>query len=143
MMGCIKDLEFTVLVNGSPTGWFKSTIGLRQGDLLPPYLFILGSEVLTKLLKSEQNRRNLTDFYWGAGQQHISHSLYADDCLIAVRATLREATVVNGVLKEYCKLSQQQVNYSKSNVVFGAGVLRRLRYKIMNKLEMVKTHCPI
>ncbi|RVW74266.1 hypothetical protein CK203_051029 [Vitis vinifera] len=51
MWRCISSAKFSVLVNGAPAGFFPSSKGLRQGDPLSPYLFVLGMEVLDALIK--------------------------------------------------------------------------------------------
>ena len=52
---CISTAKFYVLVNGVPTGFFSNTKGLRQGDPLSPYLFVLGIEVLSALIRRAAN----------------------------------------------------------------------------------------
>ncbi|RVX05082.1 hypothetical protein CK203_019115 [Vitis vinifera] len=51
MWSCISTTKFSVLVNGVPAGFFPSSKGLRQGNPLSPYLFVMGMEVLSVLIR--------------------------------------------------------------------------------------------
>ena len=86
---CISTASFSVLINGSPTGFFPSSKGLRQGDPLSPYLFVIGMEALSCLI----NRAVEGNYLSGSriidgrgGELVISHLLYADDTLIFCEA---------------------------------------------------------
>ena len=78
---CISSIRFSVLVNGSPTGFFSSSRGLRQGDPLSPLLFLLVMEVLSRMLRKVEFGGFISGFTIGS-EVSISHLLFADDSIL-------------------------------------------------------------
>ena len=60
---CVTSVRFSVLVNGSPEGFFGSSRGLRQGDPLSPLLFLLIMEVLSRLLRKTKDSNLIRGFH--------------------------------------------------------------------------------
>jgi hypothetical protein len=79
---CISSSSFSILLNGSPFGLFSLERGLRQGDPLSPFLFILGVEVLSKLLFKEESNGSIKGLWIARNCFAIHHLLFADDLLI-------------------------------------------------------------
>jgi hypothetical protein len=50
IMGCLESANFVVLINGSPSRFFRATRGLRQGCPLSPFMFLIVAEGLSRLL---------------------------------------------------------------------------------------------
>ena len=48
---CVPTTRFSILVNGTPSGFFQSSRGLRQGDPISPYLFMVVMKALSYLIK--------------------------------------------------------------------------------------------
>ena len=53
VMKCVTSVSFSVLFNGEKLQEFKPPRGIRQGDPISPYLFLLCVEGLSSILKSE------------------------------------------------------------------------------------------
>ena len=69
---CLSTARFFVLVNGTPTGFFKSSRGLRQGEPLSPYLFVIAMEALSYLLKRAVCGGFLSPCkVWGKGGERV------------------------------------------------------------------------
>lgn len=54
---CLSSASMLVLVNGSPTDEFHLHKGLRQGDPLSPFLFLIASEGLSCLMRKAEATR--------------------------------------------------------------------------------------
>ncbi|GAU13437.1 hypothetical protein TSUD_127330 [Trifolium subterraneum] len=83
IMECVTTATASVLVNGSPTDEFGFKRGLRQGDSLSPFLFLLAAEGLHVTMSALVSNRLFTPF--GIGPQNavsISHLQFADDTLL-------------------------------------------------------------
>jgi hypothetical protein len=82
---CISSVQFSIVINGSPEGFFTSSRGLRQGDPLSPLLFLLVMEVLSRMLKKVESEGLIKGFSAGSNGSNglrISHLLYADDTIL-------------------------------------------------------------
>ncbi|RVW30136.1 putative mitochondrial protein [Vitis vinifera] len=80
--------KFSVMINGVPAGFFSNSKGLRQGDPLSPYLFVLGMEVLSNLIRRTVDGGFLSGCrIRGRGEEEmiVSHLLFADDTIIFVK----------------------------------------------------------
>lgn len=86
IMLCISSVTFSVLINGQPTDPFQPKRGIRQGDPLSPYIFILCAEVLSGMIARDQINGLITGISIATNAPPISHLLYADDIILFCRA---------------------------------------------------------
>ena len=87
VMRCITSVSFSVRVNGVLSPSFKPSRGIRQGDPISPYLFLLCSEGLTSMLKARGPQYISKGIQVSCRTPWISHILFADDCLIFTQAS--------------------------------------------------------
>ncbi|XP_059077195.1 uncharacterized protein LOC131876294 [Cryptomeria japonica] len=79
VLSCVTSASFYVLVNCQPSQLFGASIGLRKGDPLSPYLFIIMVEGLGRFIKSWVSQGLILGWTWGVGLPKISHLYFVDD----------------------------------------------------------------
>ena len=83
IMECITSVSYSLLVNNEPVGLIHPTRGIRQGDPLSPYIFIICMEDLSKfLLKESMETKAGIGIELGPRSERIPCLLFADDCLL-------------------------------------------------------------
>ncbi|KAM6570416.1 hypothetical protein CsatB_018401 [Cannabis sativa] len=131
MMATVMNVKYTVVHSGRSMGPITPTRGIRQGDPLSPYLFLLCAEGFSSLIKQFERNGELKGCKVANGAPTISHMLFADDSYIYCRATEEEAQNVLRLLNLFEAASGQRVNYAKSSIFFSANTPMDLRRQIV------------
>lgn len=92
---------YSININGTRHRFFHSTRGLKQGDPLSPTLFIIGAEVLSRLLNSLHKNNHFYGFYMEKRGSHINHLSFADDIMIFTSGRNRSLELIMDVLSTY------------------------------------------
>ncbi|XP_027067692.1 uncharacterized mitochondrial protein AtMg01250-like [Coffea arabica] len=101
IMECVSTVSFSFNINGEPKGYVIPSRGIRQGDPLSPYLFLLISEGFLNLLAQAERNKRLTGMKISRHGPSITHLFFADDSLIFCKADKTQAEAVMGILKTY------------------------------------------
>src|SRR5436190_4850978 len=110
---CIQGPTFSVSVNGIPSASFTSSKGIRQGDPLSPYLFVMVMECLSIKLDTAMIQRHLHPIKRNI-QPIISHLLFADDILVFCRADKKSFQKLKSILNEFQNFTGLAINSEKS-----------------------------
>ncbi|XP_050387323.1 uncharacterized protein LOC126803582 [Argentina anserina] len=104
----------------------KAQRGIRQGDPLSPYFFVMCMKKLSHLIKSVVDSGSSKAVKVSQSGSRISHIFFADDLMLFAEASSRHAYVLKGILDTFCSLSGQTVSYEKSLIFCSPNTDRRL-----------------
>ena len=116
---CISTTSFSVSVNGSLEGFFTSARGIRQGCSLSPYMYVILSNVLSKLLNQAAEDGKFA-YHPQCQGVRLTHFSFADDILVFTNGTIDSVNGVIEILKEFADMSGLHINAAKSQI-FVAG----------------------
>jgi hypothetical protein len=135
-MKCVTTVTFSILINGQPSKIFTPERGLRQGDPLSPYLFIICADVFSSLITNAQQNKLIHGVKIAPGAPEITHLFFADDSLIFCRANKEETNNLKNIINKYQQASGQLVNYNKSELIFSKKVHQENKLAIQQILPM-------
>uniref|UniRef100_A0A803Q947 Reverse transcriptase domain-containing protein n=1 Tax=Cannabis sativa TaxID=3483 RepID=A0A803Q947_CANSA len=127
IMKCVTTSSLSFLVNGSVTCSIKPSRGIRQGDPLSPYLFLLCAEGLSSLLCAHQSSGSLKGISISRRAPSISHLLFADDSLIFCSADRDSCSSLRNIFLLYSIASGQVINFAKSSILFSPNTPQDIR----------------
>jgi hypothetical protein len=127
VMICVRSMTYSVLINGVPHGYIRPSQGIRQGDPLSPYLFILCVEGLSHSLCKAEREGKISGLAIAKGGTKINHLLFADDSLLFCKANFEEWGNVQKILEVYEKASGQKLNREKTSIFFSKNT--KMEYK--------------
>jgi hypothetical protein len=114
----ISTAMMSVLINGSPTKEFKMERGLRQGDPLSPFLFLLVAEGFNVLMSKAVSDREFVGYGVGRDEElTISHLQFADDTLVIGKRRWGNIFTMKATLQLFELISGLKVNFHKSELI--------------------------
>ncbi|GJV15330.1 RNA-directed DNA polymerase, eukaryota, reverse transcriptase zinc-binding domain protein [Tanacetum coccineum] len=114
---CLKSSRGSILVNGSPTKEFDFGRGLKQGDPLSSFLFILVMESLHLSFSRVVKARMFQGISIGDGSVNLSHLFYADDAVFVGQWNASNITTLVHVLDCFHRVSGLRINMCKSKIM--------------------------
>jgi hypothetical protein len=129
VMTLVSTTSFSLLVNGAPTKPFYPSRGLRQGDPLSPFLFIIMMEGLSRTIKFAMKEGTIKGLRLYEECPTTTHQQFVDDTMLHGIPTVKEARAYKKILVDFGEASGTEINHSKSMIYFfntNIGVQRNL-----------------
>eukprot|EP00253_Pinus_taeda_P013455 PITA_13455 len=128
ILALIKSPRYSILVNGAPSIPFTPTRGIRQGDPLSPFLFIILMEGLSGTIAKKKAEGKIKGLQPIISLPATTHQQFVDDTMLHGSPTVKEAVAYRDILDLFSQASGMEINFSKSTIFF------------FNTLPTVQTH---
>ncbi|XP_028784473.1 uncharacterized protein LOC114740485 [Neltuma alba] len=118
VMECVSSVSLDLMVGGRKIADLNMERGIRQGDPLSPYLFIIAADVLSKMVQWHVDNNRLRGIKLANQCPVLSHCFFADDAIFFINARKQNCRVLKKIFDAYCNASGQAINIDKSCVFF-------------------------
>jgi hypothetical protein len=140
IMHSVTSVMTNVKWNGMRTEFFKPQRGIRQGDPISPYLFVLCMDKLSHIIIKAVEDGNWKGIKAGRSGLMISHLMFADDLLLFGEATETQMKCVLDNLNLFCHMSGQDISQEKTSVLFSSNVERSMKNKLISMSGFKETN---
>lgn len=142
VMYFVSSVRYSFSHNGEVFGDVAPKRGLRKGDPISPYIYIMCAEGLSSIIQRNEGADLLHECKIAKGAPTISHLLFADDYYLFFKATRAEAHTMKRILQRYVDFSGQVINYNKSAITFSSNTNIEDREEVCSLLEVKEKDDP-
>lgn len=139
-MSCISSTSISIAFNRGALEEFYLARGIRQGDPLFLYFFILCMEYLGSLIEKEFMEGNWIPVKASKDNIGISHLYFGDDLMLFAKASKENSVSIKEVLDYICVESGQKVSVEKSRIYFSQNVSSDFKEKMCENIEIHATN---
>eukprot|EP00253_Pinus_taeda_P011982 PITA_11982 len=137
----ISSPHFSILINGCPSKTFNASRGIRQGDPLSPFLFILATEGLGRFIKQEQSVNRIKGLKIWGNNLPLTHQQFVDDIMLFGEPTVREVRQLRRILDLFTEASGLEINKDKS-CIFIFNTIDQIKFHLIRILGFKKGDLP-
>ncbi|MCH81869.1 putative ribonuclease H protein [Trifolium medium] len=131
VMTAVTSVRTNVKWNGVRAEFFHPQRGIRQGDPISPYLFVICMDKLSHLITNGVQEGVWKPMRAGRNGPLISHLMFADDLILFAEASVEQLNVVLNTLGQFCQMSGQQVSHEKTSIMFSKNVSAQMRAELV------------
>ena len=118
VMNLVSSALFSILVNGTPSTPFHISRGIRQGDPLSPFLFIIAAESLGKMFNNLRLENKIKGLSIIKEMECQNRQHFVDDTVLRGLSRVQEARGIKYGLDTFLEASGLEINKVKSQVYF-------------------------
>ncbi|KAE8691145.1 hypothetical protein F3Y22_tig00110893pilonHSYRG01320 [Hibiscus syriacus] len=134
IMHCITSTSMQIQWNGENSSAFQPERGIRQGNPLSPYLFVLAMKRLGHSIRKCVEEGDWKGYYFSRQGLSISHLFFADDLMLYAKADLHHAEIIEKTLKEFGYFLGHKVSKRKTRIYFSPNTTISTKSSILSCL---------